>query len=559
MFQGFINRLYRMKIGMRTAFSFLAVILVVLAFSISSIVLLQYGKNIDLKIANNFGPVVNAIKDFEYTIEETSRICKDLSIQADENRKNHLHKIINRVYPKQKLTVIGLCQEPGLAEIKKKVISADKKFESAKYLLLEFLQLIDSTGAYNNPEMMQKAQELRNQVEKENLAIKVILDETSLEAISVFNKLTAQKFASYRMLSYLLLVMIVVIAVVGMLSILLTNLTIIKPIKELNKILNEVGEGKIVAIENQINRNDEIGDMISSAQRVVRGFKAKELVANAIGKGDYEIRVPLLSKKDRLGRAISEMRDNLKRSKIIEEENIKSLEAYTIRLEKKNKELDQFAYITSHDLKSPLRGINNLSAWIEEDLGEHLSEESAGYFKLLRGRVHRMEDLINSILSYSRAGKTIENQEKTNTQDLVYAILEKTEMKANTRVLIDECLPEITANKRDLIAVFSVFISNAIRHNKSPEPILNITFKNRGGYIEFCIADNGPGIEPEFHDKIFTIFQTLERRDDIENIGAGLAIAKKIVEDYDGKIWIESHPGMGSRFYFTWPSYIAIP
>ena len=543
-----------MKIGTRTAFSFLAVILVVLAFSTSSIILLQYGKNIDLKIANNFGPVVNAIKDIEYTIEETTRICKDLSIQADESRKNHLHKIIKRVYPKQKLTVIGLCQEPGLAEIKKKVISADKRFEGTKYILLEFLQVIDSAGAYNNPAKLQKAQELRNQIEKENLAVKVVLNETSLEAISVFNKLTAQKFASYRMLSYLLLVMIIVIAIVGMLSIILTNVTIIKPIKELNNILNEVGEGKIVAIETHIKRSDEIGDMISSAQRVVRGFKAKELVANAIGKGDYEIRVPLLSKKDRLGRAISEMRDNLKRSKIIEEENIKILENSNHNLEKKIKELDQFAYITSHDLKSPLRGINNLSAWIEEDMGEHLSEESAGYFKLLRGRVNRMEELINSILTYSRAGKTIENQEKTNTQDLVYAILDQTQMKANTSVLIDECLPEITANKRDLIAVFSVLISNAIKHNKTNDPVINITYKNRGGYIEFCIADNGPGIEPEFHEKIFTIFQTLERRDDIENIGAGLAIAKKIVEDYEGKIWLESHPGMGSRFYFTWPS-----
>ncbi len=554
MFQGITNRIYKMKIGTRTAFSFLAVIIVVLAFSIGSILLLQYGKNIDLKIANNFGPVVNAIKDFEYTIEETSRICKDLSLQADVNRKNHLHKIINRVYPKQKLTVIGLCQEPGLSEIKKKVISADKKFENAKFALLEFLQVIDSTDTYSNPEKLQKALQLRYQIEKENLAIKVILDETSLEAISVFNKLNAQKFASYRMLSYLLVVMIIVIFIVGVLSIILTYVTIIKPIKELSGILNEVGEGKIVAIENQIKRSDEIGDMISSAQRVVRGFKAKEQVANAIGKGDYEIRVPLLSKKDRLGRAISEMRDSLKRSKIIEAENIKSLEAYTLRLEKKNKELDQFAYITSHDLKSPLRGINNLTAWIEEDMGELLTEESKGYFKTLKGRVQRMEELINSILTYSRAGKTLENQEKTNTQQLVFAILEQTEMKANTSVLIDECLPVIDANKRDLIAVFSVFISNAIRHNKSPEPIINITFKNRGGFIEFCIADNGPGIAAEYHEKIFTIFQTLERRDDFENIGAGLAIAKKIVEDYGGKIWLESYPGMGSRFYFTWPS-----
>jgi light-regulated signal transduction histidine kinase (bacteriophytochrome) len=337
------------------------------------------------------------------------------------------------------------------------------------------------------------------------------------------------------------------------LSVYITNVTIIQPIKELSGILDEVGEGKIINFQSHITREDEIGEMINSAQKVVQGFKTKEQVANAIGKGDYEIKVPMLSRKDRLGKALTEMRDNLKLSKQRVEETISSLESANVRLEKKNKELDQFAYITSHDLKSPLRGINNLAEWIEEDLDGKMSDESKKYFFLLKGRVHRMEALINSILTYSRAGKTAESQTKLEATDLVTNVLNNCDIPENCTILIDDQLPKVTANRKDFYEVLNVFITNAINHNTSIEPIVNITGGLKGTFAEFCIADNGPGIDAEYHEKVFTIFQTLERRDDVENIGAGLAIGKKIVEDYGGATWVQSEKGNGSKFYFTWP------
>jgi len=124
----------------------------------------------------------------------------------------------------------------------------------------------------------------------------------------------------------------------------------------------------------------------------------------------------------------------------------------------------------------------------------------------------------------------------------------------NISILIDDALPNVTANKKDLTEVFKVFISNAIHHNKSIEPILNISAQQIGRMVTFCIADNGPGIPEEFHEKIFTIFQTLERRDEVENIGAGLAIGKKIIEGYGGKVWVKSEKGNGAKFYFEWPA-----
>jgi signal transduction histidine kinase len=542
-----------MKIGTRTAISFFAVIMVVLAFTTAAILLLQYGKNIDKKIASSFSPVISAVKDYQYLIEETGRISLDLSNQPNPIKRIRLQKIHSRVYNRQKLTLIGLCQEPGLDDVKKRIIGVDKRFESVMQAQKELLNLLDTNIAYKDPIKMQQALRLKDKIETDIAKLRLILSETSLQAISVFNKLDAQKFASYRTLSYLLLLMIVAIAILGLVSIYITNITIIKPIKELSAILDEVGEGKIISFQSQVTRTDEIGEMINSAQKVVQGFKTKEQVANAIGKGDYDIKVPMLSRRDRLGKALSEMRDNLKHAKMKEAENIQALEAYTNRLEKKNKELDQFAYITSHDLKSPLRGINNLTEWIEEDMEGKFSTDSVKHFKMLKGRVHRMEALINSLLKYSRAGKTNENQIKISSKQIVFEVLNNTEIPLEMTILVDEDLPTVSANKRDLLEVFNVFISNAIDHNTNKEPVLNITFKDLDSKIEFCFADNGPGISLEFHEKIFTIFQTLERRDDVENTGAGLAIGKKIVEDYGGSISLDSSLGKGAKFYFDWP------
>ncbi len=559
MFQPIIDRLYRMKIGTRTAISFFAVVMVVLMFTTASVLLLQYGKNIDKRIESSFNPVISAIKDYHILIGETGHLSADISIQPSEIKKIRLGKILERGYTRQKLRVIGLCQEPGLADIKKRIIGVDKQFEAVARMERSLMELMDTAGAYQDLNKLEKAKEIRVKIEEKISKLLYSLSETSLLAISVFNKLNTQKFASYRTLTYLLLIMIVVIILVSILSIYITNLTIIRPIKELSAILDEVGEGKIISFQSDINREDEIGTMIASAQKVVSGFKTKEQVANAIGKGEYNINVPLLSRKDRLGKALIEMRDNLLRSKIKEAENLKSMEAYTLKLEKKNKELDQFAYITSHDLKSPLRGINNLTEWIEEDMGDQLSEDSKGYFKMMRGRVHRLEALINSILKYSRAGRSIDDQEIIKSKDVVLEVLTQLNPKPECTVLFDETLPEVTGNKRDLKEVFLNFISNAIVHNNNPHPVVNITYTSKGNFYDFCIADNGPGIPKEFQQKIFTIFQTLERRDDVETVGAGLAIVKKIVEEYGGLTWVDSDEEQGSKFYFSWPKYAVIP
>lgn len=234
-------------------------------------------------------------------------------------------------------------------------------------------------------------------------------------------------------------------------------------------------------------------------------------------------------------------------------ESESKLRAYTQDLEKINKELDQFAYVVSHDLKAPLRAINNLSLWIEEDIQDQLTGETKDQFKMLRGRVHRMESLINGILNYSRAGRMRTSPVKIELSEFIPDLINLLGTPQHFKVDIQPDLPILHTEKVALEQVFSNFISNAIKYNSNPEPVLGIHWQDEGKFWRFSVSDNGPGIDKEYHDKIFVIFQTLNARDKVESTGVGLAIVKKIIEDKGGKCWVESALGVGSTFHFTWP------
>lgn len=233
--------------------------------------------------------------------------------------------------------------------------------------------------------------------------------------------------------------------------------------------------------------------------------------------------------------------------------NQQQLMEYSSTLEKINKELDQFAYIISHDLKAPLRAISNLSIWIEEDLGEQTDPAIIKNFELLRSRIKRMEGLISGVLEYSRAGRIKSELQPINLKHFIKDIIENLGPPENFKIDIDENLPEIIAEKLAIEQVFSNYISNTIKYNNNPEPVVKIGSVETENYYQFFVSDNGPGIDPEFHIKIFEIFQTLQARDQVESTGVGLAIVKKIVEEKGGKVWVESTPGEGTHFYFTLP------
>ena len=219
----------------------------------------------------------------------------------------------------------------------------------------------------------------------------------------------------------------------------------------------------------------------------------------------------------------------------------------------RNQELDQFAHIVSHDLKAPLRAISNLSQWIEEDLEDRVPPETKKHFDLLRSRVARMEALINGLLTYARFGYQDASKETFALNELLLEIVDSLAILPKFKIQIPPNLPIVTANRLLLSQVFSNLMSNAVKHHDRPDGQVKITAQIQAQGYKFAVSDDGPGIAPENHSKVFDIFQTLSSKERKENTGIGLAIIKKIIERKGGKIYLKSELGEGTTFIFTWP------
>ena len=238
-------------------------------------------------------------------------------------------------------------------------------------------------------------------------------------------------------------------------------------------------------------------------------------------------------------------------------ENEKLRESLIQALERSNADLDQFAYVASHDLKAPLRGIANLSEWLEEDLGPALNQPARDKLVKLRGRVHRMEALIDGILDYSRAGRVRHKPERVEVSRLLGEVTDLLAPRPGVRVEVAAAMPVLHTEKVPLQQVFLNLVGNALKHARRDDARVEVRVADQAGFFRFTVADNGQGIAPEFHDRIWGIFQTLEARDKVEGAGIGLSVVRKIVESRGGAAWVESSAGAGAAFHFTWPRWEA--
>ena len=218
-------------------------------------------------------------------------------------------------------------------------------------------------------------------------------------------------------------------------------------------------------------------------------------------------------------------------------------------LESKNEELNKFAYVVSHDLKAPIRGIHNVITWIGEDLSEELSPQLKRYLQIIPQRTQRMEALINGLLDYARINR-ITPIELVDTNLLVHEIAQSI-VPRNFTIKIEN-LPEMVTERLKLEQVFANLISNAVKYSKPEKGFIKITGKKVKDYYEFSVKDNGIGIAVEYHQKIFEIFQTLREKNEIESTGVGLAIVKKIIDEHRETINVKSELGKGTEFIFTW-------
>jgi light-regulated signal transduction histidine kinase (bacteriophytochrome) len=232
------------------------------------------------------------------------------------------------------------------------------------------------------------------------------------------------------------------------------------------------------------------------------------------------------------------------------------LASMNFELQRSNEELDSFAYIASHDLKEPLRGIHNYANFLMEDYAEVLNEDGVAKLQTLVRLTQRMEDLINSLLHFSRLGRAELMRQTVNLNELVQqAIATLTIARPQTDVefRLPQTLPSVECDRAQVNELFTNLISNGIKYNNKVQKWVEI------GYVDqhlaapiFYVRDNGIGIRQEHLDKIFQIFRRLHGRDEFGGgTGAGLTIARKIVERHGGRIWVESTPSQGSTFYFT--------
>jgi signal transduction histidine kinase len=222
-------------------------------------------------------------------------------------------------------------------------------------------------------------------------------------------------------------------------------------------------------------------------------------------------------------------------------------------LERKNDELSQFAHIASHDLKAPLRGIDNVITWIQEDHSHELPPKVAEYIELIKGRLIRAENLIQGILLYSRVGRELPEREQVDLNQLISETIESIAPDTQLTIIVQDDLPVINTERIPLQQIISNLVSNAIKHHNKSNGKVEIRVVDKGSYLVFHVKDDGPGIERIYHEKIFQIFQTLHERDSFESTGVGLAIVKKILDDRKQQINLVSSAGKGSDFSFTWP------
>lgn len=218
-----------------------------------------------------------------------------------------------------------------------------------------------------------------------------------------------------------------------------------------------------------------------------------------------------------------------------------------------NRELEQFAYVASHDLQEPLRMISSFTQLLAQRYSDKLDDDAREYIRFAVDGSKRMYDLINGLLAYSRVQIKGEEFSRVDMNRVISKVLHNLRLSIlETGTEINtENLPEITADEGQMIQLLQNLISNAIKFSRE-KPVINVSAIKRKDYFVFCIKDEGIGIEPQYFDKIFKIYQQLEP-DHYKGTGIGLPICKRIVERHGGRIWVESEPGKGSEFYFLLP------
>lgn len=353
-------------------------------------------------------------------------------------------------------------------------------------------------------------------------------------------------------------------------------------VKELTQFKAALDEHAIVAITDKLGKityvNDKFcaiskyarAELLGNNHRIINsGYHSKEFMRNLwqtirngkIWQGDIRNRakdgsiywvnttiVPFLDNDGTPFQYIA-IRAEITERKLLEEKNAEILKELTDA----NQELADFAYIVSHDLKAPLRGINSLANWLVEDYSDKLGTEGKQLLDLMIGRTRRLGKLVDGILAYSRAGRNPASSETIDLNLIVHDAIDLLTPPPHITVEITNPLPQVTLEYYKAQQIFQNLISNAIKFMDKPIGRITITAAKECSDWHFTVADNGPGIDSRYFKKIFELFETLNNCNEAESTGVGLSLVKRIVESHGGAIWVESTVNIGTAFHFTLP------
>lgn len=283
---------------------------------------------------------------------------------------------------------------------------------------------------------------------------------------------------------------------------------------------------------------------------IVSGTIGEENAVELIKAGvtDYVLKDKLFTVVTKIARALKESREH--REKKEQEEK---LAKYAHELERSNRELEEFAYVASHDLQEPLRMVGSFLQLLQRKYADKLDQDAHEYIHYAVDGAFRMKRLISDLLNYSRTNRewTIEQVDIAAIIRDVLKNLAASIQDSGAMIHVDQ-MPQLPADPDQMLRLFQNLIGNAIKFRKeATSPVINISARRDDAHWLFSVQDNGIGIDRQYAEKIFVVFKKLHNNARFEGTGIGLAIAKKIVERHGGKIWFESEPGKGTTFYFT--------
>lgn len=297
---------------------------------------------------------------------------------------------------------------------------------------------------------------------------------------------------------------------------------------------------------------------ISNTDSKIKGFNigAVDYITKPFEYGEVRARLKTHLTLRKLQRQLEENNEQLKQEITEREKAERTLKQTLEKLESKNQELEKFAYVVSHDLREPLRGITSYIKLLQKKCTNQIDETARGYMDYIVESADRMKILIQKLLRYSRIGtiaKDFREFDLNYTLDKVISDL-KVAIVENNADIVRQDMPRIWGDETCISLLFQNLISNAMKFSSDAErPKIEITAERNEQEWQFCVSDNGIGIDPKYQDEIFRMFQRVDPESKSPGTGIGLAICKKIVDNHNGKIWVESEPGNGSDFYFTLP------